>query len=107
MSYDVDVQHRGSVDRFNYTYNLSPFFRRFGLDINSFHGQPAEIVAARIVVGLEEAATIPLPLLKESYDPENGWGSVESAIGFLHDIRRACVDMECSDAYCPTRVWVS
>jgi hypothetical protein len=84
MSYDVTA---GGVWQ-NYTSNLSPFFEEFGVDIKSMHGQPGQLVSARIDVAVRKIVANPVADL-DQFNPTNGWGSWPAALAFLMRIRDA------------------
>lgn len=84
MSYDVTVD-----DSFNYTYNLAPFFKHFGADINSLHGLAAPDAERILTVALVRIAQTPTSEL-ERFDADNGWGKWDTATNFLRNIRDDC-----------------
>lgn len=88
MSYDVTV---GSQE-FNYTYNMGPFFRDFGVhpyfDLNGMN--PNQALKA-ITDAFKRFTELDMEVLKEDYDASNGWGDVEGATRFLFEIYLACL----------------
>lgn len=87
MSYDVAV----GGESFNYTSNMRPFFRQFGVDPKQWAGRHRHVVASEIAKALEQIATIEPSVLRAGYDSPNGWGSVETAVEFLREVRAACL----------------
>jgi hypothetical protein len=87
VSYDLAI--RGH--EFNYTYNMSDFFRKFGVHpIEHLNGASAEDVVFLINEALELMGMWDPIELSDAYDSHNGWGSVETAIDWLVRIRDVC-----------------
>lgn len=87
MSYDVQA----GLDWHNYTYNMSRFFTDFGVNPKSWDGLGRLEVARRIDAALSKIEQRDLAELKAGYDSPNGWGDVETAIGFLRSVRDSCL----------------
>jgi hypothetical protein len=87
MSYDVDV----ADEWFNYTWNMSEFFRDFGVHpYTHMDGKLAPVVAEKIRDALGAIETHSQEALSLRYDAENGWGSVKTATAWLESVRSAC-----------------
>lgn len=105
MSYDISLQadvggpYPISLDILdeNYTYNLSKFFRWFlGAGLADFNGLEASSLSDAIERGYQKFSPrddSPLPTIEflKEFEPENGWGSVLSALTFLSKVYRACI----------------
>lgn len=87
MSYDVYVGGEGH----NYTSNLRAFFIDFHVYPPDWKGRPRAEVAAEIEAGLAMIRSNDLPTLRAEYNPPNGWGSVDSAIEWLSEVRVSCL----------------
>lgn len=93
MSYDVDVNGHS----FNYTRNMRGFFFDFGAYPPNWAGRDrfevaAEIDAALVKIRDQEIQDRGLSKMKEKYDSENGWGSVENAITWLEQVAAAMAE---------------
>lgn len=105
MSYDVWLEvdlggpypiRVGGLDD-NYTYNLSRFFTWFlGKSLSEFNGEEAERLMFAIQDGYErfsgayDSSIMTIEELKR-FEPDNGWGSVPSALAFLSRVYKACI----------------
>lgn len=88
MSYDIDI----ADEDFNYTWNMSRFFSRFGVHpYNDMRGRYTEMVADKIDFALEAVSKFDDGVLSERYDPDNKWGNVPGAVDWLTRIREACL----------------
>ena len=88
MSFDVEV---GEQD-FNYTSNMGQFFSDFGVHpVNHFNGVSRSGVSQMILTAFEDISDYDMSDLEEKYNAPNGWGDVEGAMDFLHDIYVACL----------------
>ena len=107
MSYDVILEKKMvdpetgetesiTVGSFNYTSNLHAFFTDFfdgdqGIfELNGLSGKEVKIVidnfqANMFVSGMTKSE------FEGKYNPENGWGSIDSAWSFLDDIRETAI----------------
>lgn len=102
MSYDLDIGDR----YFNYTWNLSGFFREFMKDgdkegLECLGGMTGKEAASFLRNALEEIqydsrkrenGTPTWKYFSEKYDPENYWGDVMSATLFITDLYFASID---------------
>lgn len=95
MSYDVDLEvetgpgHWVSVFSRNYTSNVSDMWRKAGLELHDFVGQPAtslEPVLARAIEAMKD-----YPDTYIAMNPENGWGDYQGCVKFLTDVWEACL----------------
>ncbi|UOE45498.1 hypothetical protein [Agromyces larvae] len=86
MSFDVQA----GLDWHNYTSNMHRFFRDFDAYPPDWDGMDRYEVAERIDAALTMIESNDLGALKAEYDAPNGWGSVETAIGFLRSVRDSC-----------------
>ena len=89
MSYDVSlIISTGTefVEVFsaNHTSNTSDMWRAAGCDIAAFDGKPAPELAA----ACEKAIRLIESDRKafEQFQPSNRWGTIDSTLGFLHDL---------------------
>ncbi len=83
---DVEVKAVG-----NYTYNVSPMYMdAMGKSISDFHGLTAEESIVILKEGIDKMQNNPEHYQK--LNPENGWGSYDGALKFLHKIYVACVE---------------
>lgn len=105
MSYDISLVadlgganpvSLGILDE-NYTSNLREFFIWFlGESLTDFNGKDASDLSDAIAKGFDKLGgrgkeeCPQLEFLRE-FEPDNGWGSVLSAIGFLSRIYAACL----------------
>lgn len=77
---------------FNYTYNLSQFFTQYKVNPKrDLHGLTAKECAHRIDLALHEIYRSDPHMLEHIYNPDNQYGSVGGAIGWLKNIRAYCV----------------
>ncbi|PWG66626.1 hypothetical protein [Bifidobacterium callitrichidarum] len=84
-----DDSERGRY--FNYTYNLSEFFTEYGVNpIHDLDGLQASECEDRINKALRRISDVDIQSLEEKYNPDNGWGNVDSAIRWLWCIRDYC-----------------
>lgn len=78
--------------RFQYTYNLGPFFTDFGVrpstDLDGLTGKDC---AERIDKALHDIYRRDMRELAGRYNPPNHWGSVHGAVNWLRDIRAYCL----------------
>lgn len=86
MSYDVVV----GPDWYNYTSNMSRFFRDFDVYPPDWDGRDRFEVADKIDHALESISVNRIETLKAEYDTPNDWGHMETAIEFLKKVRDSC-----------------
>lgn len=91
MSYDVSIGDQS----FNYTYNLSAFFRdHMPEGINGLSGLTGKQAAASLSAAFVQIHTTYGRTGKAhicaKYDAPNGWGSVVGALIFLGRLMAAC-----------------
>ena len=86
MSYDVNA----GKDWVNYTSNMRRFFTDFDVYPPDWDGASRHEVADRIDAALVSINVNQMSTLKDEYDAPNGWGTVDTAIGFLTRVRDAC-----------------
>jgi len=84
VSYDVSI----GEEWFNYTSNMREFFIAFGAYPMDWNGAAAKEVEISITYALQAIATHPTSYLQE-FSADNGWGSWESALYWLWEIRDA------------------
>ncbi|MFB5759013.1 hypothetical protein [Paenibacillus medicaginis] len=92
MSWDVSLVKDGheEIDCGNYTYNVSPMYRRaMGFTIGDLHRRSAADVAIILTDGIITLTN--KPALYKEMNPENGWGNYEGAINFLAQIVKNCL----------------
>ena len=100
MSYDlrIGVKVEGTdiiaviaePERHSPTYNLGEMFRKCtGWDFNQSEWYRVSEVYPKIQRGLSELIAYPEKYRK--YEPDNGWGSVESAVEALRSLKE-CID---------------
>ncbi len=82
MSYDISIGQGWH----NYTSNMAAFFRDFGVYPPDWNGMKRSEVAKSIEAGLEKISQHEIADLASKYDAPNGWGSVETAVGFLRSV---------------------
>ena len=87
MSYDVTV----GGEWFNYTSNMSKFFRDFDVYPPDWDGIRRYALSHTLKHGLANINSFDRAALAKKYDAENGWGSVDSAIDWLERIYEASV----------------
>lgn len=93
MSYDVSLLADTGGEPFavwdyNHTSNTSAMWRTAGCDIAEFHDRKAHELG-------RAAHTAFMVILRNKGDyramePDNGWGTVDSTLGFLAAIEEAC-----------------
>lgn len=96
MSYDVTID----VHWFNYTYNLSGFFRdhvsgpdgRVGIQaLDGLTGRQAATILHNSFEKLNDTRSrLGDGAMSQKYDAPNGWGSVLGAVLFLARLHGAC-----------------
>lgn len=86
MSYDVTA----GGESFNYTSNMSRFFKDFGVYPGSWEGRNRFEVADEIDLAFTSIEANQISALKSEYDAPNGWGDVEGATKFLREVRGGC-----------------
>ena len=88
------------VESFNHTSNLCQFFRYFfdgdrGLfELNGLSGDEVKLAIDNFYSNLYEgffSGAYNTKQFEEKYNPENGWGSIDSAWSFLEDIRETAI----------------
>lgn len=79
---------------FHYTYNLSRFFTQYKVNPKrDLHGLTAKECAHRIDIALHDIhRSTDIRMLEHLYNPDNRYGSVGGAIGWLRDIREYCAN---------------
>lgn len=87
MSYDITI----GDEHFNYTYNLSAFFRRFNARPADWDGKRTDELAIIIGDALRTIAEATEHSLIQ-YDPANGWGSWQAATNWLTGVMIACIE---------------
>lgn len=93
MSYDVTLELDGgneSADVYwrNHTSNTAQMWREAGCDIAEFHGSDAH--GFGIALSLAIADIEFRPGYYAQYEPDNGWGSIETTLEFLRGLQEAC-----------------
>lgn len=94
MSYDVSLvidtgdSEPHEVASHNHTSNTARMWRAAGCDIAEFHGKSAVEFHAALTAAIIEIAADPDAY--RQYDATNGWGDLESTLGFLRDLQGAC-----------------
>lgn len=93
MSYDVYLEIDGgneSVEAYwrNHTSNTAQMWREAGCDIAEHHGSDAHGFGTALSLAIADIEFRPGHYAQ--YAPDNGWGSVESTLRFLCDLRAAC-----------------
>lgn len=92
MSYDVwlvidtggpEPGHVGASH--NMTWNVAPMWRLAGADVGEFHDRLAGDLLPDLDKAISEMETNPGPY--EALNPGNGWGSYETCLGFLRNLR--------------------
>jgi len=111
MSYDVILEKKmvdvktgetesKTVGSFNYTINLCAFFTDFfdgdrGLfELSGLSGDEVKLAIDNFYSNLYEgfcSGAYNTKQFEEKYNPENGWGSIGSALMFLDDIRETAI----------------
>lgn len=77
---------------FNYTYNLRPFFTKFGVRPSTdLEGLTGKQCADKIDAALHDIYRHDMGELAGEYNPASHWGSVAGAINWLRDIRAYCL----------------
>lgn len=72
----------------NHTSNTAPMWRQAGADLAEMQGMDApsaEFVLTQAINDMTSRPYVYLPM-----QPANGWGSYQSCLEFLRDIRDAC-----------------
>jgi hypothetical protein len=94
MSYDVAFHVQGPYDDQevelwwrNHTSNTSGMWRAAGVDIAELAGVKGEQVAVAVNAAIEEMERNPDTY--KAMNPPNGWGSYETCLDFLRDLRAA------------------
>ncbi len=92
MSYDIHLEidtggpEPAWVGRdWNYTSNCGPMWRSAGADLAEFHGQFAGNVLHVLDKALAEMEANPATY--RAMDPENGWGSYDTLLPALRELR--------------------
>lgn len=98
MSYDVDlvIDTGGALPKAdwpavyqdNYTSNVTPMWRKAGLDLAAMDGWSA--VAAAPVLATTVAVMTADPQTYKAMEPDNGWGDYPGALAFLLRLLAAC-----------------
>ena len=95
MSYDVHLEttqgtaRRIVSEEYNYTYNVSPMFKKaLGCSLTELSG----LQGVRVARCLDDAiADMELhPREYRAMNPANGWGDYEGALAFLKAVRAEC-----------------
>ena len=95
MSYDVDLYadtggpERVSVFERNHTSNTAVMWREAGCDLAEYNGRPAAELVAPLELAVADIEFRPGHYAQ--WNPPNGWGSVETTLEFLRDIRDGCL----------------
>ena len=93
MGYDVCISHDGDSHWVgSMTWNVKPMFVRAMGDggIHVLEGLPTEEAVPLLDVAIERMADPKQKPNYEALNPPNGWGSYDTALKFLCDIRREC-----------------
>lgn len=94
MSYDVSLMLNGGgtesaeVYWANHTSNTAIMWREAGCDIAEFHEAPASLFFPALALAVSDMEFRPGHYAQ--WNPPNGWGDVESTLGFLRGLRDAC-----------------
>lgn len=72
----------------NHTSNTANMWREAGCDIAEFEGKGAVEFGAALERAISEISTKRAYYRK--FEPENGWGTVETTLDFLNDLLEAC-----------------
>ncbi len=72
------------------TFNVAPmFYKAFGGDgFRGLDGMSAALADAGLSAAIAEMEATPQPY--RDMNPANGWGSYDSALNFLHEVRNNC-----------------
>lgn len=93
MSYDIDLEigtggdESVTVYTWNYTSNCAPMWRAAGADLAEFDGRPASACAPILAAALTELRAHPATY--QELNPPNGWGSYDSLVEALDQLRVA------------------
>lgn len=91
MSYDVWLEAELGGDEpvtwgnWNYTSNCGPMWRAAGADLAEFHGKNADECAEVLRRAIAEMRANPAKY--RAMDPSNGWGSYDSLVPALEELR--------------------
>jgi hypothetical protein len=92
MSLDFSLERVQPVEIFsaNQTHNVSNMWTLAGIydDLYGSEGMKASDVLTRLQKAYKDMKARPSKYKK--LNPENGWGSYETALSFLHDVIEAC-----------------
>lgn len=94
MSYDVylevDAGGPEPVKAYwrNHTSNTAVMWREAGCDIADFEGAGAGTFSVALASAIADIEARPDHYAQ--WNPENGWGSVETTLAFLRDLSDAC-----------------
>lgn len=95
MSYDVYLEMstggEHDVEAFwrNHTSNTAGIWRTAGIDLAECDGRRASSVAEGLAVAVDRIKRNPERY--REFEPDNGWGTVESTLEFLEAILAACI----------------
>lgn len=90
MSYDISLEITdalgGTSEIFsaNHTSNTAVMWREAGCDLAEFHDKAARELAPTLRAAVADLASRPGHY--QQWNPENGWGSWQSTLGFLAEI---------------------
>jgi hypothetical protein len=86
----IDAGGSGSVYCYdsNHTSNTAIMWRTAGCDIAAFHDKSAREFGAALSLAIDDIEF--RPGYYAQWNPENGWGNVETTLDFLRGLRRAC-----------------
>ena len=92
MSYDVClIRKKAYVMVGDTTYNLGPMYAKaLGIPLRALDGMPGRVASVLINEAIRELESKPAKF--DALNPPNGWGSYESALGFLRALYVACVE---------------
>ena len=96
MSWDVSLikeckccGHKDEIDVGNYTYNVSPMYKKaMGCSISEFNGKLAKEVLDILSQGIYNMTNE--PEVYKLMNPKNGYGNYEGALRFLQEIHDVC-----------------
>lgn len=92
MSWDVILENNddfSEIDVCNYSYNVSPMFKKAGLnfvELNERNATEVSRILTDVIIRMTEK-----PNDYRELNPSNGWGTYEGAIGFLAKIIKQCL----------------
>ena len=72
----------------NHTSNTASMWREAGADLTEMDGMDAATASYVLTQAIKEIASRPSKY--RAMEPENGWGTYDSCLGFLREIRDAC-----------------